>query len=250
MRRVVDHVAPRVPVHPFEEHLEGRAVEQVLARMDLVADVDAGLVRGVEQRPPAPRQLVECGIDQPRRPLRPRIDERPGQCAREGRHRRQAHASGRLDRQAHLFVRPLLPRLRVAPHLRRGESVEHRVVGRMDGDELPLQMGRELGDLDPVGPRHAHELVAIVLRRRRLLEVDQPAVPGRHLHAEVAKPGGPLGDRVPRVERRRVAGELRQETAPAPSSSSRIRPPRPGFSPFLGQERRRRNPGRTGRHIW
>ena len=49
-----------------------------------------------------------------------------------------------------LLDRPLLPRLRVAAHLRRREAVEDRVVGRVHRDELPLQMGRELGDLDPV----------------------------------------------------------------------------------------------------
>ena len=33
-------------VHPLQEHLEGRPVEQVLAGMDLVAEVDAGLING------------------------------------------------------------------------------------------------------------------------------------------------------------------------------------------------------------
>ena len=43
----------------LEEHLEGDAVEQVLAGMDLVADVDASLVIGVEERLPALGQFVE-----------------------------------------------------------------------------------------------------------------------------------------------------------------------------------------------
>ena len=54
VRRVVVDVAARMAVDRVEEHLEGGAVEQVLAGMDLVADVDAGLVEGVEDRPPAP----------------------------------------------------------------------------------------------------------------------------------------------------------------------------------------------------
>ena len=50
----------------------------------------------------------------------------------------------------HLLDRPFLPRRRIAAHLRRGEAVEQLVVGRMDGDELALEMGRKLGDLDAV----------------------------------------------------------------------------------------------------
>ncbi len=41
MRRVVEHVGPRVIADPIEEHLEGDAVVQVFAGMDFVADVDA-----------------------------------------------------------------------------------------------------------------------------------------------------------------------------------------------------------------
>ena len=106
-------LAARVPVDPVEEHLEGRAVEQVLARMDLVADVDAVLLGEVEDRPPAPRQLVEGGLDQPRRPLRPGIDEGPGQRAGEGHHARSRPMRFEaLQRLPHLLDRPFLPRLR------------------------------------------------------------------------------------------------------------------------------------------
>jgi hypothetical protein len=67
-----------MPAALVEEHLVGGAVEEVLAGMDLVADVDAVLLGDVEDRRPAPGQLLERGVDQPRRPLRPRIDEGPG----------------------------------------------------------------------------------------------------------------------------------------------------------------------------
>ena len=50
----------------------------------------------------------------------------------------------------HLVDRPLGARLRVAAHFRRREGVEAGVIGRIDRDELALQMGRELGDLDAV----------------------------------------------------------------------------------------------------
>ena len=59
---------------------------QVFARMDLVADVDAVLVGMVEDRLPALGELVEGGLDQTGRTLRPGIDEGPGKRAGEGRH--------------------------------------------------------------------------------------------------------------------------------------------------------------------
>jgi hypothetical protein len=49
----------------LEEHLEGDAVMQVFARMDLVADVDAAILGMVEDRPPALGQFVEGGLDRP-----------------------------------------------------------------------------------------------------------------------------------------------------------------------------------------
>ena len=146
--RVVEHGSARVAADALEEHLEGHAVVQVLAGVDLVADVDARIVEGVEDRPPALGQLVEGGLDQPGRPLRPGIDDR----ARPARRRRWRAPSARGWREAlaaslHLLDRPLLRACRVAAHLRRGEAVEAGVVGRMHRDELALQVGRQLGDL-------------------------------------------------------------------------------------------------------
>ena len=142
-------LAARVAADALEEHLEGGAVEQVLARMDLVADVDAVLVEGVEDRLPAPAELGEGLLDQARRPLRPGIEKGPGQRAGEGRHAAsRPRLLRRLSPQLHLLDRPGLARLGVAAHLRRREAVERLVIGRMHGDELALQMGRQLGDLD------------------------------------------------------------------------------------------------------
>src|SRR5262250_2168323 len=47
--RVVEDAAPIVVVEPLEEHLEGHAVVDVLARMDLKADIDARFVEGIEK---------------------------------------------------------------------------------------------------------------------------------------------------------------------------------------------------------
>src|SRR4051812_46130493 len=77
-RIVIDRTA-RMIAGALKKHLEGNAVANVLARMDLVAEVDTGFLVGVEDRTPAARQFVECGLDQARRPLRPGIQKRPRQ---------------------------------------------------------------------------------------------------------------------------------------------------------------------------
>ena len=74
-------------------------------------------------------------------------------------------------------------------------------------------MRRELGDLDAVLLRDALDLVAVVLRGRGLVEVEEPPVPGRDLDAGIADLAGPPGDRGPGIERRRIPRELREEQA-------------------------------------
>ena len=65
VRRVVENVAALVAADRLEEALEGRAVEQVFAGMDLVGEIASGFVEGVEDRPPAARQFGERRLDQP-----------------------------------------------------------------------------------------------------------------------------------------------------------------------------------------
>ena len=73
MRGIVVDRATRVIAGALIEHLEGNAVADILARMDLVAEVDTGFLIGVEDRTPAAREFVERRLDQARRPLRPGI---------------------------------------------------------------------------------------------------------------------------------------------------------------------------------
>ena len=111
MAGVVVDAAARMIADPLEEHLEGGAVDQVLARVDLVAEVDAVLLEDVEDRLPAPGQLVEGGLDQPGRARRPGIDVGPGERAREADVGIEAEAARGLCRVAHLLHRPPLTRL-------------------------------------------------------------------------------------------------------------------------------------------
>ncbi len=61
---VVEDVAALVTADAFEEHLEGRTIMQVFAGVDLVADIDALGIEGIEDRAPALRQFVEGRLDQ------------------------------------------------------------------------------------------------------------------------------------------------------------------------------------------
>ena len=63
----------------------------------------------------------------------------------------------------HLLDRPGLPRLGLAAHRRIGKSVEREVVGRMNRDQLALQMGGKLGQREAVPGESPVDVVAIGL---------------------------------------------------------------------------------------
>ena len=84
MAGVVIDVAARMIADALEEHFERVAVEQILGRMNLEAEIDARRIIGVEDRLPAARLFVETFLDQPGGPLRIGIEVRPGERAREG----------------------------------------------------------------------------------------------------------------------------------------------------------------------
>ncbi len=83
MTWVVQDVAASVIFQSLQEHLEGDTVVQILAGMDLVAQIDPGCIEGIEDRVPASGQLVERGFHESGRTLRPWIDKWPGERARE-----------------------------------------------------------------------------------------------------------------------------------------------------------------------
>ena len=87
---IVKNVGARMISDSGEKALEGRAVVQVFAGMQLEAYIHARFVEGIQDRQPAPPQFLERFVDQPRRPLRPGIEKRPRQRAGECRMRRQA----------------------------------------------------------------------------------------------------------------------------------------------------------------
>src|SRR3546814_5255348 len=88
--RIEQQPCPRVPVHYLQKTLVGRAVVQILAGVDFIGEVDPVLLEHIEDRAPASAKLGESLLDEPRGPLRPGIDIRPGEGAGTGRVRRQA----------------------------------------------------------------------------------------------------------------------------------------------------------------
>ena len=85
MTGVIEDVGTPMAAHRLQEPLERHTVMQVLARMQLVAEVDALFLERIQDRPPALAELGEPFRHQSGGPLRPGIDERPEQRAREGR---------------------------------------------------------------------------------------------------------------------------------------------------------------------
>src|SRR6266516_992305 len=208
---IVQQVAALVTADALEEHLERHPVVQILARMDLEAGVDAVFVEHVENRAPAPRQLVERRLDQTGRPLRPGIDVGPGESTRERRVLGYAEPARGACRELYLFDRPGGPRRGLAADFGRREGVERGVIRGMDGHQLTLQMRRQLGDLEAALGEDAFYLVTVGLALGGFREVEQAGIPAGDLDALEAEPRGPAGDGLQAVERRRIARELRQE---------------------------------------
>ncbi len=64
----------------------------------------------------------------------------------------------------------------------------------MDRNELALEMGGELGDLDAVFLEHAAQVVAIGFAFGGFVQIEEAAVPCGNLDAFIAEAGGPFGD--------------------------------------------------------
>src|ERR1700682_1855569 len=187
MGRIVVDRATWVFAGALVEHLEGNAVAYVLVWMDLVAEVDARFLICIEDRAPAARELVERRLDQARRPLRPGIKERPGQRAGEAHAAGEAEAARRLRGLHHLIYRPDLTFVRPALDCRRRKSVEGFVVGRVNRDELSLQVGGQFGDHQTMARSHTGNFIAIGLRGRGLVDIDQAWIGGWDLNALVTE---------------------------------------------------------------
>src|SRR2546429_420546 len=95
----------------------------------------------------------------------------------------------------------------VEQHLERG-AVEHVLAGmQLEADVDTLRVAI-VEDRLPASGELARDLVAVGLARGRLVEIEEPRVPGRDLDALVAERRGPAREARERIERWRVRGEL------------------------------------------
>src|SRR5579862_8744789 len=146
-----------------------------------------------------------------------------------------------------LFDRPFLAFDRIVADLGRGKAVETGVVSRMHGNQLPLEMGREFRDFEPVACERALHFVAIGLAFRSLVEIEDAPVPTRNLDALVAEASGPAGNGVERVERRGVAGELGQKNGRSLDGLHRLSPGRTTQMMHSFAPKQRKAPSDTSR---
>ena len=194
----------------FQKALERDAIVKILARMNLVREIDAFCVELIKYRPPAAREFREALLDESWRPLGPRIEVRPQQRAGKRRMSSETKMAARTRGEAELLDRPLLARRGATTQLGWCESVKQGIEGGMDRDQLALQMRREFGDLYAMCRESTRDLVAVGLAARRVLEIKVTWIPARKLDSDIAERGGPLGDRVQAREGRFVVHKLRE----------------------------------------
>ena len=84
-------------------------------------------------------------------------------------------------------------------------------IGRVHGQHLALQVGRQFGDLKPQVGQATQVVVGVRLRLSHLVQVDDARIPGWDLHALVAKAGYPATDVLQVVVGRLIAQKLRQQ---------------------------------------
>src|SRR6267154_3285989 len=211
MAGVEQDVASRVIAHTFEKHFEGRAVVQIFAGMNLKTKIDSRNVKCIENRLPASRQFVEGCLDQSGRALRPGINVRPRERSGKCSMRAQPEISGSLRGVLQLLHSPSLSRARIPLHGIRRKAVKRDVIRGMHRDELPLQVRRQLRQLQAVARQSAGYFVAISFALRRSLQIEEAAIPRRNLHTFVAESSRPVRDALQIVEWSLVACKLRQK---------------------------------------
>jgi len=94
------------------------------------------------------------------------------------------------------------------------KAVKTYVMGGMHGDQLPMKVGRRLGDFHAVFATLTCDFVILIAAFCSLFQIEQTDVPTEDLHAFVAAIGGPFGNAVPAVERGRRRPRVVLETGP------------------------------------
>src|SRR4051794_9279324 len=140
MAGIVQQVAAPMVMREVQKTFEGDAVVEVFGGMQLEAEIDAGFLEHIEDRPPAPDQLAKTLVDQTRRCRRVGVDVWPEQRAAEGDMPVEIEPARRRSCEGELACGPCLPRRGILACLLRTEMGEGAIIGRMHGHQLALPL--------------------------------------------------------------------------------------------------------------
>ena len=79
MARIIENVAARMIINQRKKTLKRHAIVQIFAGMDLKANIHPMMIKAIENRSPAPRQLQKCLFKTLTIMRWPWIKERPGE---------------------------------------------------------------------------------------------------------------------------------------------------------------------------
>src|SRR5713226_6413909 len=175
--------------------------------MNLIGQVDTKFIRRIENRLPAFRQFAKAQFHQSSRALWPGIHGRPEERARKGWYDAQAQVARSLDRLYHLVDSPLGALLWVPLQRCRSKIIEQCIVGRVYRDKLAYLVRRKFGDSQLVAT--PLQVITILFRLSRFIDVNQTAIPGWNLQADEAHFSRPRADVFQRIIWGSILRELR-----------------------------------------
>ena len=175
---VIENRRAGVVVDGAEESLKGDAVVKVFAGVKLEAEIDAGIVEGVEDGQPAAGKLGECLFDEAGWALRPGVEKGPGERAGKAGVGGEAEVAAGARGKLKLGDGPALAFGGTAMQGDGRKGVKEWVVGGVDGDELTLEVSGQFADDQIVRGEPGAEIVAVAGAFGGLGEIEDMRQPG------------------------------------------------------------------------
>ncbi len=176
---------------------------QVFAGMNLIAEVNAVMLKHIQHRQPAPGQLGECLVEQRFMVRRPGVE--PGPRKRAGKRRVCAQTEFFRGRRRTLQRgdSPVGAPGGIATQCCWRKIIKCEVVYRVHRHQLPFKMGRQLADLQSETGQHSPDIITIRLADRCLFKVENSGLVTGDLQRPISQRGGP-----PRKTRQRIKRRL------------------------------------------